>query len=61
MKPTLFVLAAGMRSPYGTLKQIDPVGPNGETGIDYSIFEAMPAGFRRQAEIARRAVLAGPV
>ena len=44
-KPTLLVLAAGMGSRYGGLKQIDPVGPTGETIIDYSIFDAMRAGF----------------
>ena len=47
MKPTLLVLAAGMGSRYGGLKQIDPVGPNGETIIDYSIYDAMRAGFRK--------------
>lgn len=43
--PTLLVLAAGMGSRYGGLKQIDPVGPGGETIIDYSIFDALRAGF----------------
>ena len=45
MKPTLFVLAAGMGSRYGGLKQIDGLGPNGETIMDYSVFDAMRAGF----------------
>ena len=45
MKPTLFVLAAGMGSRYGGLKQIDPVGPNGEIIIDYSLYDAKQAGF----------------
>ena len=45
MKPTLLVLAAGMGSRYGGLKQVDPLGPNGETIIDYSIFDAVRAGF----------------
>jgi dTDP-glucose pyrophosphorylase len=45
MKPTLLVLAAGMGSRYGGLKQIDPVGPSGETIIDYSIYDAIRAGF----------------
>ena len=44
-KPTLFVLAAGMGSRYGGLKQMDGLGPNGETIIDYSIYDAVQAGF----------------
>jgi hypothetical protein len=44
-KPTLVVLAAGIGSRYGGLKQIDPVGPNGELIIDYSIYDALRAGF----------------
>jgi len=44
-KPTLVVLAAGMGSRYGGLKQIDPVGPNGEVIIDYSAYDALQAGF----------------
>ena len=47
MKPTLLVLAAGMGSRYGSLKQIDPVGPSGETIIDYSIYDAARAGSER--------------
>ena len=45
MKPTLFVLAAGMGSRYGGLKQLDPLGPQGQTIMDYSIFDAIRAGF----------------
>ena len=45
MKPTLLVLAAGMGSRYGGLKQLDQVGPSGETIIDYSIYDAIRAGF----------------
>ena len=45
MKPTLFLLAAGMGSRYGSLKQVDGLGPNGETIIDYSVFDALRAGF----------------
>ena len=45
MKPTLLVLAAGMGSRYGGLKQLDEVGPNGETIIDYSVYDAIRAGF----------------
>ena len=41
MKPTLFVLAAGMGSRYGGLKQLDGVGPSGETIMDYSIYDAI--------------------
>jgi len=52
-KPTLLVLAAGMGSRYGGLKQIDPVGPNGETIIDYSIFDAMRAGFGKLVFVIR--------
>jgi UTP-glucose-1-phosphate uridylyltransferase len=52
-KPTLLVLAAGMGSRYGGLKQIDPVGPAGETIIDYSIYDAMRAGFGRLVFVIR--------
>jgi len=54
MSATLLVLAAGMGSRYGGLKQIDPVGPNGETIIDYSIFDAMRAGFDKLVFVIRR-------
>jgi UTP-glucose-1-phosphate uridylyltransferase len=54
MKPTLLILAAGMGSRYGGLKQIDPVGPNGETIIDYSIHDAMRAGFGKVVFVIRR-------
>lgn len=53
-KPTLLVLAAGMGSRYGGLKQIDPVGPNGETIIDYSIYDAVRAGFGKLVFVIRR-------
>jgi hypothetical protein len=49
-KPTLFVLAASMGSRYGGLKQIDPVSPNGETIIVYSIYDALRAGAGRGCE-----------
>ena len=52
-KPTLLVLAAGMGSRYGGLKQIDPMGPNGETILDYSVFDAIRAGFGRVVFIIR--------
>jgi UTP-glucose-1-phosphate uridylyltransferase len=54
MQPTLLVLAAGMGSRYGGLKQIDPVGPNGETIIDYSIYDAQRAGFGKVIFVIRR-------
>lgn len=53
-KPTLVVLAAGMGSRYGGLKQIDPVGPNGETILDYSIYDAIRAGFGRVVFVIRQ-------
>ena len=52
--PTLLVLAAGMGSRYGGLKQIDPVGPAGETIIDYSIYDAMRAGFGKLVFVIRK-------
>jgi len=52
--PTLLVLAAGAGSRYGGLKQIDPVGPTGETIIDYSIYDAIRAGFRKLVFVIRK-------
>jgi len=54
MKPTLLVLAAGMGSRYGGLKQMDPMGPNGESVLDYSVYDAIRAGFQRVVFIIRR-------
>ncbi len=54
MSPTLLVLAAGMGSRYGGLKQLDPVGPSGETVLDYAVFDALRAGFGRVVFIIRR-------
>jgi hypothetical protein len=54
MSATLLVLAAGMGSRYGGLKQIDPVGPAGETIIDYSIFDAMRGGFEKLVFVIRK-------
>ena len=51
--PTLVVLAAGMGSRYGGLKQLDPVGPNGATLMDYSVFDARRAGFARVVFVIR--------
>lgn len=53
-KTALTVLAAGMGSRYGGLKQIDPVGPNGEIILDYSIFDAMRGGFNKVVFIIRK-------
>src|SRR5690554_1165885 len=54
MKPTLFVLAAGMGSRYGGLKQLDGVGPSGETIMDYSIYDAVNAGFGKLVFVIRK-------
>lgn len=54
MSLTLVVLAAGMGSRYGGLKQIDPVGPGGETVLDYAVFDALRAGFTRVVFVIRR-------
>ena len=54
MKPTLFILAAGMGSRYGGLKQLDGVGPNGETIMDYSVFDALRAGFGKVVFVIRK-------
>ena len=53
MKPTLLVLAAGMGSRYGGLKQMDGLGPSGETIIDYSIYDAVEAGFGKVVYVVR--------
>jgi hypothetical protein len=52
--PTLLVLAAGMGSRYGGLKQVDPVGPSGETVLDYAVFDARRAGFGKVVFVIRR-------
>ena len=54
MKPTLFLLAAGMGSRYGGLKQMDGLGPNGETIMDYSIYDAIQAGFGKLVFVIRK-------
>ncbi len=54
VKPTLVVLAAGMGSRYGGLKQVDPVGPSGEAILDYSVYDAHRAGFGKVVFIIRR-------
>lgn len=54
MKPTLLILAAGMGSRFGGLKQVEPVGPNGEAIIDYTIFDAIRAGFGKVVFVIRQ-------
>ena len=54
MQPTLLVLAAGLGSRYGGLKQVEPVGPAGETLLDYAVFDAARAGFGRVVFVIRR-------
>lgn len=54
MKPTLLLLAAGMGTRYGGLKQLDGVGPNGETIMDYSIYDAIQAGFGKAVFVIRK-------
>lgn len=54
MKPTLLILAAGLGSRYGGLKQLDKLGPNGETIIDYSIYDAIRAGFGKIVFVIRK-------
>ena len=54
MKPTLFILAAGMGSRYGGLKQIDGLGPNGEAILDYSVYDALRAGFGKIVFVIRK-------
>lgn len=54
MQPTLLILAAGMGSRYGGLKQLDPMGPNGETVLDYSVYDAIQAGFAKVVFVIRK-------
>ena len=56
MKPTLLVLAAGIGSRYGGLKQIDPVGPGGEIVMDYAIYDAIRAGFGKVVFVIRHLI-----
>ena len=53
MKPTLLILAAGMASRYGSMKQVEAFGPGGETIMDYSIYDAIRAGFKKVVFIIR--------
>ncbi len=54
MKPTLYILAAGMGSRYGGLKQLDGLGPSGETIMDYSVYDALKAGFGKIVFVIRK-------
>jgi dTDP-glucose pyrophosphorylase len=56
MAPTIIILAAGIGSRYGSLKQMDEVGPSGETIMDYSLFDALRAGFGRAVFVIRRSI-----
>jgi len=56
-QPTLLILAAGMASRYGSMKQIQSFGPSGETIVDYSIFDAIRAGFKKVVFIIRKEFL----
>ena len=53
MKPTLLILAAGVGSRYGGLKQLDPMGPSGEVIMDYSLYDAIRAGFEKVVFVIR--------
>ncbi|AKQ45141.1 hypothetical protein TH63_05025 [Rufibacter radiotolerans] len=55
-RPTLLVLAAGMSSRYGRLKQLEPFGPHGETIMEYSIYDALQAGFGKVVFVIRKAI-----
>ncbi|MBU1823143.1 MAG: nucleotidyltransferase, partial [Bacteroidetes bacterium] len=58
MKPTLLILAAGIGSRYGGIKQLDQFGPHGETIIDYSLFDAIRGGFGKVVFIVREEIKA---
>ena len=53
-KNTLVIMAAGLGSRYGGIKQLEPVGPSGEIIMDYSIYDAMEAGFKKVVFIIRK-------
>ena len=57
MKPTLLILAAGMASRYGSMKQIQSFGPSGETIMDYSVYDAIQSGFKKIVFIIRKDLL----
>jgi choline kinase len=56
MKPTLLIMAAGLGSRYGSLKQIEPVGPEGEAIIDYSVYDAIRAGFGKVVFVIKKEI-----
>lgn len=56
MKPSLLILAAGIGSRYGSLKQLDKLGPSGETIIDYSVFDALRSGFGKVVFVIRKSI-----
>lgn len=56
MQPTLVILAAGMGSRYGGLKQLDPVGPNQEVILDYSVYDAIQAGFKKIVFVIKKSI-----
>src|ERR1700712_1622558 len=58
VQPTLLILAAGMGSRYGGIKQIDQFGPNGETIIDYSLYDAIRSGYKKVVFIIRKDISA---
>jgi dTDP-glucose pyrophosphorylase len=58
MKPTLLILAAGIGSRYGSLKQLDQIGPSGETIVDYSIYDAIRAGFGKVVFVIKENIAA---
>ena len=55
-KPTLVIMAAGMGSRYGGLKQIDPMDPQGHIIMDFSVYDAVQAGFEKVVFIIKRAI-----
>ncbi|MGF1586254.1 MAG: NDP-sugar synthase [Bacteroidales bacterium] len=56
MKPTLLIMAAGLGSRYGSLKQIEPIGPGGEAIIDYSVYDAIRAGFGKVVFVIKKEI-----
>ena len=56
MKPTLVIMAAGMGSRFGGLKQLTPVGPNGQMIIDYSVYDAAKAGFGKFVFVIKKQI-----
>ena len=61
MKPTLLILAAGLGSRYGGVKQMDKIGPSGESIIDYSIYDAIRAGFGKVVFVINKKIEKIPI